>query len=389
MAVFAAAFGVGFLAATGVAEALTWNHDYPDGSCATSQTVRWRFSNDSSQGPDSHLTTHTWTSSQQTQVDAADDRWDAVKTQTGGTYSDVAKTTSTAASVYKVIHRDLDETSYAGATGCSGSQAVMFLDFTKLNGVLITNDSMQGITAHEFGHTLALNHVGIFDNLYISSKAPTMATGLGSENPPRYPNELKWLEADDWANLALATGSGRPLGGNPSFEQRNLEGWKLESGGSWTLYSSGSAKGSYHVRMTGLNKYILNESRVWGLPNNRDLQVVVWNRDAGSAFAAGKIRIRLWAREVGVAETGIGAFCNVTPDCPNVNKPTVTDNWSQYKYADVWPTSTWDDDYTAWWIDGHDDWVGIDVYVRITNYMTDPDGNSARMYIDDAYVRAL
>lgn len=389
--VFAAAFGVGFLLTTSVAEAMTWQHIYPfnhwtqdwNDNCVSSQTVRWRFSNDSTQQPLASSTTYAWTSSQQTQVDAASNRWDAVKTQTGGRYSDVASTTSTAATVFKVIHRDVSATGYGGVVLCDGSQAVMYLDFTKdAAGTLLTNDSMQGIAAHEFGHTLSLMHVGVVDNLYNSSKIPTMATLLPVG---RYPSELKWLEADDWANLATATGLGRPLGGNPSFEQGHREGWKLQSGASWTLYSSGSPRGSYHVRVLGYGKYILNESRVWGLPDDKDLQAVVWNRDMGS-FASGKIRIGLWVRQVEASGTH-DTYCAI-PGCPHLNHAVVHGTWTQVRSADVWPTSSWDDDYTSWY-DVDDSWEGVDVYVRIWNYMKGTDGNSTRMYIDDAYVRAL
>jgi hypothetical protein len=321
----------------------------------------------------------------QADVRAGSERWDAVKTETGGRYSDVQETSSTASSVYKVILRNIVPDGWGGKTGCYQGQAVMVLDFTKEDGAWIQQDSMRGITAHEFGHTVGLNHGGVVDNLWNQTRFPTMSTGIGSFG--HWPNELASLEPDDWGNLGSVS-LGSPLGGNPSFEQGSVDGWVKQSGASWSLYGSGSAKGYYHVREYGYGKYILNSDRVWDLPDSRDLQAVVWNRDVGN-MATGSIRVDLYARRVewDSHHEDVNDWCFIS-GCPYLNTATPIGSWSVKKSFYVWPTASWDDDYSAWW-DVPDDWDGVDVYVRITNYMTDLDGNSTWMYIDDSYVRAL
>lgn len=251
-----------------------------------------------------------------------------------------------------------------------------------------SQQTLQGFSAHEWGHAFGLGHSGRFDSH--DGQLPTMATCI-----PNGGDRIN-LAQDDEAAAAYLTESMsgyHAVTANNSFED-GAQYWgrvntALQIGG-------GGVDGSPNrgiIWDSSSTSYIFSTTRVTDLGhiggngnvNSDSFRARVNHRDS-YPWNSGSIRVVMSWRKVDYA-SGFDSGCNFYGDNKNVS---TAGSWQSVEIT-CWPSSGWTycdtpTRYTPSWVAG-DEWDAADVRISIYNRTKYPSGTPASVSVDRARVR--
>ena len=197
---FFVALLVGWFAATASAFPLR------KGTCDAEDTINYRFEDD----------VLNWTAELETTFNQASDNWDLIDDANGNTITDVKENDVRGAVPIELV----DTVSLTICNGLGNPIAI------QMDGTLADTADFKGVTVHEIGHVIGLDHTGQWDSF--DSDETTM-TGCAITNL----EVMLSFEQDDAGNV-VATFNDADLHANPSWEDT----------GNWTDDIWGAAGGS-------------------------------------------------------------------------------------------------------------------------------------------------
>jgi len=365
-------------------------------NCGWDPSITWEFK--SGVPPGSGLTEEPWTTNFKNRVRDGFEIWEDVKKAAGEKPISITEQSSGEWDIYSVSDLDARYT-FGGATTCnvSSNGGWIALDFFKWGSTYVTDDSKEGLAAHEIGHAIGLVHTGIYDSFYHNGEAPTMeGCATMMSNPHTWPNHLNTLEDDDFASAVAKTWN-KHVNPNPSFEHGTAPGWK-RSGGSWSVPSSGGGLGPRYLKHTGYAKYVENYVTMFDLAAGSltgRFRSGVRYKEPSSHI--GTIKVEFAERGVNYPFETTGCESSQFPKHStdsgsggrDLNDPDVAVQYTIRSSLTYNPTTAWSN--LTWGSWKAVSTVGAEFRIRVYNYLEDTSGPmvvDGEMHLDTVYVYA-